>query len=137
MIDKSIMIILFMYGMSISYLTVEYTFVDVFHLQIINLNGEVLTGSAVQDWIKLDTLNQNTQDIINGTFDTNSTFYDKIETSVTAGAAVAWTFIQILTGLYIFNLVLFLGVPSPFVIGMAILYVILLARTIIALVRGV
>ena len=138
MIDKSIFIILFMYGLSISYLTVEYTFVDVFHLEIRNLDGILLTGTVVQDWVKLTDLNSNTADIINGTYTpTNGTFYDRVETSVTAGAAIAWTFTQILTGLYIFNLILFLGVPSPFVIGIAILYVILLARTIIALVRGV
>ena len=127
-----------MYGLSISYLTVEYTFVDVFHLEIQNLDGVTLTGTAVQDWIKLDDLNDNTAEIINGTYTpTNGTFYDRVETSVTAGAAVAWNFITILTGLYIFNLILFLGVPSPLVIGLGILYVILLARTIIALVRGV
>lgn len=137
MIDKSIFIILFMYGLSISYLTVEYTFVDVFHIEITNFNGEVLTGGLVESWIQMDTLNSLTTDIIEGNYENNSTFYDKVETSVTAGAAVGWNFITLLTGLYIFNLILFLGVPSPLVAGLAVLYVILLARTIIALVRGV
>lgn len=126
-----------MYGLSISYLTVEYTFVDVFHLEIRNLDGVLLTGGVVQDWVKLDQLNENTANIINGTFNENTTLYNRVETAVTAGAAVGWNFVLVLTGLYIFNLILFLGVPSPFVVGMAILYVILLARTIVALIRGV
>ena len=139
MIDKSILIILFMYGLSISFLTVEYMFVDVFHLTIENLSGTTLTGASVSGWMKLSDLNSNTADIINGTYTpvNATTFYDKVETSVTAGAAVAWTFIQILTGLYILNLIYFFGVPLPFVVGFGILYVILLARTIIAMVRGV
>ena len=124
--------------MSVAYLTVEYTFVDVFHLEITNLDGVVLNGGLVQSWMQLSSLNSVTSDIINGTYEpTNGTFYNRVETAVTAGAAVAWNFVLLLTGLYIFNLILFLGVPSPFVVGLAILYVILLARTIIALVRGV
>lgn len=139
MIDKSIFIILFMYGLSISYLTVEYTFVDVFHLQITNLDGEVLTGGAVEGWMQMADFRGNAGDIINGTYSpvNSTTFYDKVETSVTAGAAVAWTLIQVLTGLYILNLIYFMGVPFPFVAGIAILYVILLARTVIAIIRGV
>jgi hypothetical protein len=127
-----------MYALSIAYLTVEYTFVDVFHLEIQNFDGVTLNGGLVQTWMQMSALNSITDDIINGSYTpTNGTFYDRVETSVTAGAAVGWNLILLLTGLYIFNLILFLGVPSPLVVGLAILYVFLLARTIVAIIRGI
>lgn len=138
MIDKSIMIIIFMYAASISFLTVEYMFVDVFHITVTNYNGDELTGGLITNWMDLETFNFLSEEIQNGTYTpTNGTFYNKVETYATAGAAVAWNFVTLLSGLYIFNLILFLGVPIPFVIGMAILYVFLLARTIIGLLQRI
>lgn len=127
-----------MYGASISYLTVEYAFVDVFHLTVTNYNGDVLSGGLVETWMDLTTFNEVSGNIVEGNFlGTNTTFYDKVETFTTAAASVAWNLISLLTGLYIFNLVLFMGVPWPFVTGLAILYMILLARAIIGYVRGI
>ena len=137
MIDKSIMIIIFMYAASISFLTVEYVFVDVFHITVTNYNGQELTGGLVTNFMDLETFDAVSGAIVNGTFNQNTTFYNKVETYATAGAAVAWNFVTLLSGLYIFNLVIFLGVPLPFVIGIAILYVFLLARTIIGLLQRV
>jgi len=137
MMDKSIMIIIFMYAASISFLTVEYMFVDVFHITVTNYNGQELTGGLVTNFMDLETFDAVSGAIVNGTFNQNTTFYNKVETYATAGAAVAWNFVTLLSGLYIFNLVIFLGVPLPFVIGIAILYVFLLARTIIGLLQRV
>lgn len=138
MLNKSIMIIIFMYTVSISYLTIEYSIIDVFHITVTNFEGDELSGGLVQTWMQMETFNDATADIINGTYDpTNGTFYNRVETSVTAAAAVTWVLISLLTGLYIFNLIAFLGVPTPFIIGLAILYVILLARTIIGLLQRV
>lgn len=137
MIDKSIMIIIFMYGASISFLTVEYIMVDVFHITVTNYAGQELTGAFVTTQLNLDAFNEVSEDIVNGTFNQNTTFYDKVETYATAGAAVAWNFVSLLSGLYVFNLLTFLGVPLPFVTGLAILYVFLLARTIIGLLQRI
>ena len=137
MIDKSIMIIIFMYGASISFLTVEYIMVDVFHITVTNYAGQQLTGAFVTTQLNLDQFNTLSLEIQNGTYNQNSTFYDKVETYATAGAAVAWNFVSILSGLYVFNLLTFLGVPLPFVTGLAILYVFLLARTIIGLLQRI
>ena|SRR3990167_8778090 len=131
------MIILFMYAASISFLTIEYTIIDVYHLTITNYNGDELTGTLITTWMDQDTFNTVSQQIENGTFNTNTTFYNKVETYTTAGAAVAWNFVTLLSGLYIFNLIVFLGVPLPFVIGLAIIYVFLLARTIIGLLQRI
>ena len=138
MIDKSIMIIIFMYGASISFLTIEYVMVDVFHITVTNYNGQQLTGAFVVTQLNQTGFNTLSELIVTGSYNpTNGTFYDRVETYATAGAAVAWNFISMLSGLYIFNLLTFLGVPLPFVIGLAILYVFLLARTIIGLLQRI
>lgn len=136
MIDKALLVILFMYGTSVAYLSVEYVMIDVFHITVTNYDGDTLTGSLVVSWMQLTNFNEISGDIVNGTFNENTTAYNRVETFTTAAAAVAWNLIQLLSGLYIFNLILFLGVPWPFVTGMAVLYMILLARAIVGYVRG-
>lgn len=131
------MFILIMYAASVSFLTVEYAVVDVFHLHITNYQGQELTGGLITNWMDLSTFNTISEDIANGTFNENTTDYNRVETSITAAAAVTWNFVTLLTGLYIFNLIAFLGVPLPLVTGLAILYVFLLARTIIGLLQRV
>ena len=126
-----------MYGASISFLTIEYVMVDVFHITVTNYAGQQLTGAFVTTQLNLEAFNEVSEDIVNGTFNQNTTFYDKVETYATAGAAVAWNFVSLLSGLYVFNLLTFLGVPLPFVTGLAILYVFLLARTIIGLLQRI
>ena len=126
-----------MYGASISFLTIEYVMVDVFHITVTNYAGQQLTGAFVTTQLNLEQFNTLSEDIANGTFNENTTFYNKVETYATAGAAVAWNFVSLLTGLYVFNLLTFLGVPLPFVTGLAILYVFLLARTIIGLLQRI
>lgn len=137
MIDKSIMIIIFMYAASVSFLSVEFILIDVFHITVTNYNGDELTGTLVTNWMDLTTFNEISEAMANGTFNENTTFYDRVETYATAGAAVTWNFVTLLTGLYIFNLIAFLGVPLPLVTGLAILYVFLLARTIIGLLQRI
>lgn len=139
MIDKALLIIIFMYGASVSYLTVEYMMVDVFHITVTNYNGDVLTGGLVSTWMDLTNFNTISGQIVNGTYtpENATTFYNRVETFTTAAAAVAWNLIELLSGLYIFNLILFLGVPWPFVTGLAVVYMLLLARAIIGYVRGI
>lgn len=130
MLDKALMIILAMYAMSICYITVEYTLVDVMHITVTNYRGEALSGSLVSTVMNMDVFNDQSALIINGTFNQNTTDYNRVETSITAAAAVAWNLIILLTGTYIFALLYFLGVPTPFIAGMVILYMLLLARAI-------
>lgn len=127
-----------MYAASISYLTVEYAYVDVFHITVENSDGQELNGGFISTWMEVNTFNNATGDIIEGNYNSiNATFYDRVETFTTAAAAVAWNLIGLLTGMAILNVLLFFGVPTIFVAGIALLYTLLLARTIIALVRGV
>lgn len=130
MIDKALMIIIVMYATSIAFLTVEYTIVDVMHVEVTNYRGETLNGTLVETWMNMEVFNEQSQLIINGTFNQNTTDYNRVETSITAAAAVAWNLIILLTGTQIFALMYFFGVPTPLVGGMVILYMFLLARGI-------
>ena len=137
MLDKALLVIIVMYGMSVAYLSIEYVIVDVFHVPVTNYNGDELDGGLVVTWMQMDKFNSQSLLIINGTFNENTTDYNRVETSVTAAAAVAWNLIILLTGTYIFNLILFMGVPWPFVIGMAVIYMVLLARAIFGYINRV
>lgn len=139
MIEKSLTVILFMYSLSIGFLGFQYIIGDVFHITMTNYNGEELSGDFITSWMDLTTFNTQTGLIVNGTYtpENGTTFYNRVETFTTAAAAVAWNLIQLLSGTYIFNLILFLGVPWPIVAGFVILYSLLLARAIIGYVRGI
>ena len=126
-----------MYGISISFITVEYTLVDVMHVDVVNYRGETLNGTLVSTYMNMDTFNAQTLLIINGTFNENTTDYNRVETSVTAAAAVAWNLIILLTGTYIFLIMYFFGVPLPLVIGFVIIYILLLARAIFGYINRV
>lgn len=130
MLDKALFIILCIYAVSLSYITVEWALVDVMHVEVTNYRGEVLSASLIGGFLNIDLFNSQTVLIINGTFDQNTTDYNRVETSVTAAAAVAWNLIILLSGTAIFTLLYYLGVPLPFVLGLAVLYIFLLARAI-------
>ena len=140
MIEKSLTIILFMYSASVGLIAGQYILGDVYHIEMKNADGDVMSSSLVSSWMDLTTFNNVTYDIVNGTYvpvNSTETFYDKVETFTTAAAAVAWNLISLLSGLYILNLVYFLGVPLPIVSGLGILYLLLLSRAIIGYIRGI
>jgi len=62
---------------------------------------------------------------------------DRIVGFALAAAYVAWNLIAILSGITIFQLLWFLGVPFIIVTGIALVYYVLLARAILGYVRGV
>lgn len=130
MLDKALFIVLSIYAISVCYITVEWTVVDVIHVDVKNYRGETLNSTLVNTFMDMETFNAQSLLIINGTFDQNTTDYNRVETSITAAAAVAWNLIILLSGLGIFTLLYFVGVPLPLVVGLAVLYMLLLARAI-------
>lgn len=140
MIEKSLTIILFMYASSVGLIAGQYILGDVYHIEMKNFNDDVMDADLVSSWMDLTTFNNVTYNIVNGTYypvNATDTFYNKVETFTTAAAAVAWNLISLLSGLYILNLVYFLGVALPIVSGLGILYLLLLSRAIIGYVRGI
>lgn len=136
MIDKALMIIIFMYASGFSMLGVQYTLGDVFGITMTNMDG-VPIKSALHGFIKDDEINQRTQNIVTADFQTNSTYFDKVETFTTGAAFVAWELVTLMTGTYIFYIMFLFGVPEIFVLVFVTLYVLLLARAILGYVRGI
>ena len=130
MIEKSLIVIIFMYSFSFSALCVQYMYADVLGTDIKNFEGVVIK-SEILNYVDMPAVNTATSNIVG----TNST--SVTSNPVTAAAGIAWEIIQLMSGTYIFGVLVMLGVPSIIVAGMTILYVFMLARTIIAYIRGI
>jgi hypothetical protein len=61
---------------------------------------------------------------------------DRLLQSVVAAAYVAWNVVALLSGTYIFTFLYFLGIPTVFVVGIALVYAILLVRAIVGYIRN-
>ncbi len=137
MIEKSLMIIIFMYAVSISVIGGQYVMGDVFGVTLTNFEG-VPIESSILGFINEDEINTRAANIVAANYTTqNGDYYNKIETFTTSAAYVAWELITLLTGTYIFNFLYLMGIPLIFVVGLVMLYVMLLARAIIGYVRGI
>lgn len=136
MIEKSLIIIIFMYCASFGLLTFQYVIGDVFHVYYTNQDGQVLSNTQIITWLNNDTINQIVGTTVTGDYSANTTFYNKIETFTTAAAFVAWNLVTILTGTYVFNILQFMGLPQIFVVGIVFIYILFLIRAIVGYVRG-
>lgn len=136
MIDKALMIIIFMYAVGFSMLGIQYTLADTFGITMTNMEGTPIK-SALHGFIKDDEINERTQNIVSANFQGNSTYFDKVETFTTGAAFVAWELVTLMTGTYIFYIMFLFGVPEIFVLVFVTLYVLLLARAILGYVRGI
>ena len=111
-------------------LSVQYMYADVLGTDIKNFEGVVMK-SEVLEYVDTGAINTATSNIVG----TNSTTV--VNNPVTAAAGIAWEIIQLMSGTYIFGVLVLFGVPSIIVAGMTILYVILLAFTIVSYIRGI
>lgn len=135
MIEKPLMIIIFMYAVSFSLLTGQYVLGDVFGITLVNYQGTEIR-SAILDSIKQDTLNEVTSNIANVNSTRNMTL-DAVAQSFDIGLRIGFELLTILTGTYLFNVLYLLGVPPIMIAGFVVIYAIMVGRAIIAYVRGV
>ena len=105
-------------------------YADVLGTDIKNFEGVVIK-SEILNYVDMPAVNTATSNIVC----TNST--SVTSNPVTAAAGIAWEIIQLMSGTYIFNLLVLFGIPEIMVAGMTILYVILLAFTIVSYIRGI
>ena|SRR3990172_8444096 len=135
MIEKAPIILIFLYICSFSLIGVQYGIGDVFHIDITNYNGDELKG-PINNITNMTTLNTVTSNIANGNYDLTD-----VATAFIAAGSVVVQLLILLTGTYIFQVVFFMAGASNtvaiFLGGMTIIYVILLARSLIAYIRGV
>lgn len=139
MIDKALILMMFFYAAGFSILGVQYTMGDVFNVTMVSpVTGEPL-NSAILGYLNEAEFNERTANIASANFTTNSTFYDKVETFTTSAAYVAWELVTLMSGTYIFYMLIaiFGGSITIWVYMFIALYFLLLARAIIGYVRGV
>lgn len=135
MIEKPMFIVITVYMISFMVLAGQYLVGDVFGITIRNGDG-VEVKSNLLAILDIDTLNQIEADMAAAQNQTNSTL-SPIENAFGIGLFVGWELLTVLTGTYIFNFLLLMGVPAIIVAGLLLVYFIMVGRTIIALIRGV
>ena len=135
--DKALYIVIFFYAAGIMMVGIEYTAGQIVHVEMISpLTGEPV-NTAIVGYLQLGDFDVRTENIVTGNYTANSTFFDKIETFTTGAAFVAWELIGLMTGTFIFHIMLLFGVPVWMVTMFILLYVLLLARAIIGYVQRV
>lgn len=136
MMEKALIIIIFMYAASFSIYGAQYVVGDVFGITLKSYEGVALK-SYLLDFFNEGSINTVTENIQTANFTGNTTYYNKIETFTTAAAYIAWELVTLLTGLYIFNFIYLMGIPLIFVVPIVILYLFILSRAIIGYIRGI
>ena len=130
MIEKALIIIVFMYATSFSMIAGQYMLGDVFGVTMVNFEG-IEVRSNLLDVIDEGNLNSVTGNL-NSLNQTTIT-----DNPIVAAGGLVWDIVTLLTGTYIFNMLLFFGVPPIFIGGMVVIYSLMLFRTLIGYLRGV
>ena len=130
MIDKPFYIIIAAYSFSFGLLGAQFM-ADSYGIVLTAPDGTVIKN-ALLEYINEDQIN---------TFSSNVTASNNgsswgLEPIIQAGNIATFLF-YLLTGTLIFNFLYLFGVPAIFIIPIVVIYFILLARAIIALIRGV
>lgn len=126
-----------MYVLGFMFIGFQYTVADVYHIDIVSpVTGEPIKSSIV-GYLQIDEFNERTTNIVTANFTTNSTFYDRVETAITAQSYVIWELIALITGTYPFWMLALFGIDQWFVTMLVSIYAILVARSVIGWLRGV
>lgn len=135
MIDKAMFVVVTLYALSFMLLAGQYVIADPYGITLRNAEG-VEIRSATLDFINTGTVNTVSENIANATAQENSTL-GAVENAFQLGYNIGKDLTQLMTGTYIFNLLLLLGVPEIVITGFVILYVFLLGRWMVAIIRGI
>jgi len=130
MIDKPFYIIIAAYSFSFGLLGAQFM-ADSYGIVLTAPDGTVIKN-ALLEYINEDQINTFSQNV---TASNNGTSWG-LEPIIQAGNIATFLF-YLLTGTLIFNFLYLFGVPAIFIIPIVVIYFILLARAIIALIRGV
>mgnify|MGYP003329596346 FL=1 len=130
MIEKALIIIIFMYSTSFGLLAAQFLWADMVGITLVNQEN-VAIGSSVESIIHLDQINTSTSSVVN--MNKTATIADPIATA----ANMTWEILQILTGTYIFSILALFGIPSIVIAGLVIIYSMLLFRALIGYLRGI
>ena len=137
MINKSIYVIMFMLSINGGILIVQYVIADFYGMELTNHNGDPYRSQILSN-IGVDRINEATTKIETTPFEGNVSGqpFNRIIDFNVGMAYTVWEFVSLLTGLYVFFVLVHFGAPEFVVAIMAIAYTFLLIRTIIGLLRG-
>lgn len=130
MYEKALIAIIFVYCISSGVFIAQYLAGDIMGLELTNYNGTSIKSTLI-DTNNIAAFNNATKNIGEGDY----TITD-VATAFIAAGNVVKELLLLLTGTYIFSLLLALGIPFPIVALMFIPYGFLLGRAIIAYIRG-
>lgn len=133
MIDKPFFIIIAAYAFSFSFLGAQFL-ADSFGITLTAPDGTVIKN-GLQDIIQISNINTAATSVNNTA--TNQTGLLSSVNLLVGAATIAVTIFQLLTGTYVFNILYLFGIPAVFIVPISVIYMILLARTVIALIRGI
>ena len=131
MIEKSLVIIIFMYAASFSMLTIQYVFGDTFGITLVSFNGTPIKSTILTNVIDMNAVNTLQQNA------TSTSRNSIVNNPIGAAASMAYEILLLLTGTYIFNLLYLLGIPAIAIAGLVVIYVILMIRALIGYIRGI
>lgn len=134
MIEKPLMIIIFMYSIGFGIVIVQYLYADVINQRLV-INGVDLTSNIITI-SKINDINTMSTNIKNAPTQTNSSL-TAIENAYNIAIKIGLELLMLLTGTYIFNILYLLGIPVIVIVPFVIIYVFMLGRTLIAYLRGI
>lgn len=118
-----------MYAVSFGLLGSQFL-ASAFNITLVNYEGTPIENN-VSSMVNIDALNIRTLNVTQTSQSTITT------DPIVAAASMALQLFLILTGTYVFNIMILFGVPLIFVSGFVILYLIMMIRAIIGLLRGI
>ncbi len=133
MINKPLYIIIFVYSVSFSMLGAQFL-ADSYGIVMMNQDGDPIKSTVI-DNIRIDNLNEAAIAMVGNQTEERETEF--ITDPIFAGASIAWELFLLLSGTYIFNIMFQFGIPIIFIVPISAIYIILLANTLIAKIRGV
>lgn len=123
--EKSIIIIIGMYSLSIMLLVGQWAIADVFGITLTDINGNPLKTTLLT-LTNTDRINSFQANV------TNTNLLTQAVNVITVNGNYLFQVIQLATGTTIFNVLFYLGVPGIMVAGITLLYIIFLMITVIS-----
>jgi hypothetical protein len=131
--DKAMIVWLFMLSISIGIAVAQFVYADAYGVVLLDKDGKPL-----KDIILLLTNTKTQNELLGQTNSLNSTSIQSNPLGVASAiSTIAVTLVELVCGVYVFDILWHLGVPLIFVSGMVLLYVALLGRAILGWIRGV
>lgn len=127
--EKALIAIIFMYATSFSLFGAQYIIGDVLHITILGPNGQPVKSSLL-------TITNNASQFNSITLNGTQTARPVSSTdALTKAAQAGFELFQLFTGTYIFNLLIFFGVPFVYIVPFAGIFGLLALRAMIGMIK--